>query len=194
MGLALISLPLQLFWASPALAHHGADVGNLKPTVLNGMLSGLAHPVLGPDHLVFLLALSLVGLQGRLRWALGLLLVGLAGGVAGLFWSGLPGAETLVAATLILEALVLLRRLPAFLLLPAMALHGYVLSGPVFGWSTMPIAAYATGLFLTQASLLALSLVLLRPLASRLSAANLRWIAIALIGCGGTWAVAGLVG
>jgi urease accessory protein len=159
---------------------------------LNGILSGLAHPVLGPDHLLFLLALSLVGLQRRLRWALGLLVVGLLGSASGLIWPGLPGAEILVATTLVVEALVLLRRLPALTLLPAMALHGYVLSGPVFGWSTMPLTAYGLGLLLSQASLLVMALVVLRPAVSRLSPTALRWLALALIACGGTWAWAGL--
>jgi urease accessory protein len=104
----------------------------------------------------------------------------------------LPGAEILVAITLVVEALVLLRRLPAPTLLPAMALHGYVLSGPVFGWSTMPLTAYGLGLLLSQASLLVMSLVVLRPAVSRLSPNALRWLALALIACGGTWALAGL--
>ena len=178
--------------AAPALAHHVADLGALQPTALNGVLSGLAHPVLGPDHLLFLLALSLVGLQRRLRWALGLLVVGLLGSASGLIWPGLPGAEALVAATLVAEALVLLRRLPVQALLPAMALHGYVLSGPVFGWTSMPLTAYGAGLLLSQGSLLLLSLVVLRPAVSRLSPTTLRWLALALIACGGTWALAGL--
>lgn len=190
-GTALVA-PLLL--GSPALAHHVADLGQLAPTAFNGVLSGLAHPVLGPDHLLFLLALSLVGLQHRRRWSLGLLVVGLLGSAAGLLWPGLPGAEVLVACTLVVEALVLLRRLPLGLLLPAMALHGYVLSGPVFGWTSMPVAAYAAGLLISQGGLLILGLVLLRPLAARLSPAKLRWVALALAGCGATWAVAAVAG
>ena len=194
LGLGLLAslLLIPVCSAAPALAHHVADLSAMRPTVLNGILSGLAHPVLGPDHLLFLLALSLVGLQRRLRWALALLVVGLLGSASGLLWPGLPGAEILVAITLVVEALVLLRRLPALMLLPAMALHGYVLSGSVFGWSTMPLTAYGLGLLLSQASLLVMSLVVLRPAVSRLSPTTLRWLALALIACGGTWALAGL--
>lgn len=191
-GLLGCLLLIPLWCAAPALAHHVADLGILRPTLLNGVLSGLAHPVLGPDHLLFLLALSLVGLQRRGRWALGLLVVGLLGSSAGVIWPGLPGAEVLVAGTLIVVALVLLRRLPALVLLPAMALHGYVLSGPVFGWTSMPLAAYGAGLLASQGSLLLLSLVVLRPAASRLTTTALRWLALTLIACGGTWALAGL--
>lgn len=178
---------------SPAQAHHFADISQLQPSSFNGLLSGLAHPVLGPDHLLFLLALSLVGLQQRLSWSLGLLAIGLLGSGAGLLWPGMPAADSLVACTLIVEALVLLKRLPPLLLLPAMALHGYVLSGPVFDWSAMPVLAYATGLFLSQAALLAVALVALRPIGSRLSSTQQRWLGFVLMALGGTWALAGLV-
>ena len=104
------------------------------------------------------------------------------------------GPGELVACTLVVEALVLLRRLPPVLLLPAMALHGYVLSVPVFGWSTMPVAAYGAGLLLSQGSLLLVALWLLRPIAKRLSPANLRWLALALAACGTTWAFSAWAG
>jgi urease accessory protein len=97
-----------------------------------------------------------------------------------------------VACTLVVEGLVLLHLLPAFLLLPAMALHGYVLSGPVFGWSAMPLVAYGAGVFLSQAALLALALLALRPRVARLSSTQLRWLALALLALGGTWALVGL--
>ena len=187
-GLASIGIGV----LNPVQAHHFADISQLQPSMFNGVLSGLAHPVLGPDHLLFLLALSLVGLQQRLGWSLGLLAVGLLGSGAGLLWPGMQGAESLVACTLIVEALVLLRRLPPLLLLPAMAVHGYVLSGPVFGWSAMPVVAYGTGLFVSQAALLAVALIALRPLAARLSSTQLRWLGFALMALGGTWALAGL--
>lgn len=193
-GLVSTALAAPLLVALPALAHHVADLRQLQPTVLNGLLSGLAHPVVGPDHLLFLMALSVVGLQRRLAWSLGLLFVGLIGSAAGLMWSGLPGSEVLVAATLVVEALVLLRRLPNLLLLPAMALHGYVLSEPVFGWSTMPVAAYGGGLLISQGTLLLAALVLLRPLAQRLSPRALRWLAMALGACGASWALAAVAG
>ncbi|MCX5960230.1 MAG: HupE/UreJ family protein [Cyanobacteria bacterium] len=51
-----------------AHAHHLMHLLHLKPNPFTGLLSGLAHPVLGPDHLLFLLALSLVGLRHRSRW------------------------------------------------------------------------------------------------------------------------------
>ena len=69
---------LLLLAAAPASAHHLMELFHQQqPTPLAGLLSGLGHPLLGPDHLLFLLALALVGLQRSSRWMLGLLAVGL---------------------------------------------------------------------------------------------------------------------
>jgi len=159
-------------------------LGLSAPTPMAGLISGLAHPVLGPDHLLFLLALGLVGFQRRMRWMLGLLLLGLSATTLGLVLPGLPGSELLVSLSLVAVALVLLQRLPAVVLLPAFALHGYVLSGSVIGWEATPISFYLLGLLLSQALLLAASLTLVRRWAAKLSAANLRLVAGLLMGVG----------
>lgn len=177
-GLALAALLLQ----DPARAHHFLELHALEPNAINGLISGLAHPVIGPDHLVFLLALSLLGLRSRARWMVALLAVGLLGSGAGLLWPGLPAAEPLVAATIAVEALVLLGWLPLGWIVPAMALHGYVLSDSVLGWTAMPVATYLVGLLISQALLLLAALQLLRPLVAQLTTSHRRWTAIALMG------------
>lgn len=187
-GLALLGLAI-----APAQAHHAMELFHLQPTPLNGLVSGLLHPVLGPDHLLFLLALSLVGLRQRASWMLGLLVVGLLGSWAGLVLPGLPGAEPMVALSLGLVALVLLGRLPAPWLLPAFALHGYVLSASVLGWSTMPVAGYLLGLVISQGLLLFASLRLLARSAARLAPRTRRWLALALVGAGSALALAPLL-
>jgi urease accessory protein len=167
---------------APARAHHLVELTGLEATPLNGLISGLAHPVIGPDHLLFLLALSLLGLQRRTRWVLLLLAVGLAGSAVGLVLPGLPGAELLVAATLALVGGVLVGWLPALLLVPAMAIHGYVLSEAVLGWTPMPVLSYLGGLLVSQSLLLVLALGLLRPLCAQLNLALRRGFALALVG------------
>ena len=183
-----------LLLTAPAEAHHLLDNSSLSPTLLNGFLSGLAHPVLGPDHLVFLLALSLVGLQQRWRWMLGLLASGLAGSALGLLLPGVPGAEALVAFSLVAVAMVLLERWPRRLLVPAIALHGYVLSASVVGWTSAPVGTYLLGLMVSQAALLLLALTALNRLACGLSGQHRRFAAALLIGCGAAWTWSGLVG
>ncbi len=186
-ALALLALP------EAASAHHVLEITGLPPTPVNGLLSGLAHPVLGPDHLLFLLALSLVGLRRRGAWMLGLLAVGLLGSGLGLVLPGLPGSEALVALSLVLLALVLQGRLPSLLLLPAFALHGYVLSSSVLGWSAFPLATYLLGLLLSQGLLLLLALTGLRTLAGELSRPWRRAAACLLIGFGALTAASALL-
>lgn len=184
--LAVPAVLMALLLVAPAAeAHHAMQLLHLKPSPLSGLISGLLHPVIGPDHLLFLLALSLVGLRQRLGWMLGLLAVGLAGSWAGLVLPGLPGAEKLVAFSLVVVGLVLLDRLPKGLLLPAFALHGYVLSASVLGWNTLPVATYLVGLAISQSLLLLGSLLLLSRLAAGFAAARRRRLAWGLIGLGG---------
>jgi urease accessory protein len=185
---------LALLMAGPALAHHPMEAMHLVPNAFTGLLSGLAHPLLGPDHLLFLVALALVGLQRSGRWMLTLLAVGLAGTALGLAWPGLPAAELLVSLTLVVEGLVVLRRLPQMLLLPAFALHGYVLSSTVFGWESTPIATYLLGLLLSQGALLLLALVSLRGVAQRLDGQGRTLLAGSLIGIGAAFSWTALVG
>jgi len=150
---------------APALAHHpfgmkdGADL-----SAWQGLLSGIGHPLLGPDHLLFLLAIGAAsfGRSRPLAWALGLLATGLLGSALGLVVPGLPFAEVWVALSLVLLGLVIAGRCSALLLLPAIAVHGYALSGAVIGWEPTPVSLYLLGLLLSQGALLTLSLGLLR--------------------------------
>ena len=81
-GMALVLVGLAI--ALPAEAHHLMALTRLAPTPLTGFLSGLAHPILGPDHLLFLCALALVGPQRWAPWLLAFLATGLLGSVIGL--------------------------------------------------------------------------------------------------------------
>jgi urease accessory protein len=191
--LAGAATTLVLLAALPAQAHHLIDLGAMAPTPINGLLSGLAHPVIGPDHLLFLLSLTLVALRRPLTWVVTLLGVGLLGSAVGLLWPAAPGADVLVSLSLVVEALVILERLPAALLLPSMALHGYVLSAAVLGWTSMPIASYLLGLLVSQLVLLVLTQTMIKRAASALQPRLRRLLALALIGLGGAWALAQVV-
>lgn len=180
--------------AVPVQAHHLMHLLHLQPTPVSGLISGLAHPLLGPDHLLFLLALALVGLRHRRRWMLALLATGLAGTSLGLLLPGLPGSEALISFTLVVEGLVLLGRLPVALLVPAFALHGYGLSGSVLGWTTAPVAFYLLGLLLSQGGLLLLALSGLRRLSTSLTPQLRQTLAAGLIGIGAAWTWSALVG
>src|SRR5688572_26442437 len=94
--LALLALP------AVAHAHHAMD--NATPSSLyEGLVSGLAHPVIGLDHLVFVLALGAACYCVRAGAATvaAFLVATLAGTAAHLQQASVPFAEGWVAATLL---------------------------------------------------------------------------------------------
>lgn len=155
---SLPALALALFH-HPALAHHPFGMGEASElSGWQGLLSGIGHPLLGPDHLLFMLALGFVGLQRPRAWVLPLLAAGLAGSALSLLLplpaAGGPWAEGLVAFSLAAAGLVALSAWPTGVLLPLFALHGYLLGGTVIGAEPTPLVAYFLGLLLGQGALL----------------------------------------
>lgn len=121
------SLLVVLLIPDPALAHTGETAG--------GFLSGLSHPVFGPDHVVAMVAVGLWGafLGPPAIWLLPIVfpLVMAAGGVLGILGVPLPAVETGVASSaIILGLMVALAARPplwaAAVLVGAFAIfHGY---------------------------------------------------------------------
>lgn len=138
-------------------AHH-MEGGKLPETLGEGLLSGLAHPVIGLDHLAFLLAVGLLSL----RWSRGalmpfLILPGaLLGTAVHLQGKNLLAAEVWIALSVILFGLLLAlsRRLP---LAAAAALaglfgiaHGYAFGESIIGAHQNVVGAYLAGFTLVQ--------------------------------------------
>ena len=146
--------------AGPAAAHH--PMGGATPTTLiEGLLSGFGHPVIGLDHLAFLIGLALVaGLAGwgAIRASI-FVLASLAGVVSA--WMGLvlPGAEILVALSVIVIGVALALRLDisasfwAPLLAVAGLAHGQAFAEAVIGAEPTPVLAYLLGLAVVQTAL-----------------------------------------
>lgn len=89
--------------ATPAFAHHPL-AGAEMTTFTHGVLSGIGHPILGFDHLFFVIAVGIVAaLTGRLATAPLGYIAGMLGGIA-LITNGvtLPYVEFVIAGSLIL--------------------------------------------------------------------------------------------
>ncbi|GMG85526.1 hypothetical protein LNKW23_47480 [Paralimibaculum aggregatum] len=88
---------------TPALAHHPLG-GMPMTTFAQGMLSGIGHPILGFDHLFFILAVGVASVLAGARWLapLAYLAAMLAG--VGLVLAGvaLPLVEPAIALSLLL--------------------------------------------------------------------------------------------
>src|SRR5262245_43917419 len=163
---AVLAVPL-LLAAAPASAHHVMG-GRMPSTFMEGLLSGLGHPVIGLDHLAFLIAIGVVvGL-----WGLNLLLpvvfvVAMAAGVVlHVLGAPLPGAEFLVAASVVLAGILLAlgRPLPVLawgaLFAVAGLFHGYALGESIYGADRAALWAYLIGLVVIQ-SVLAVGVALI---------------------------------
>jgi urease accessory protein len=169
-----VAIAVALSAAAPASAHHVMG-GEVPATIWQGLLSGLGHPIIGVDHLAFIVGVGLishlVGLPALLP------LVFLAGTVLGcvLHIQGydLAASELAVALSVAIAAAVLaLRvRIPVGLLAPLLvvagALHGYAYGESIVGAEATPLAAYVVGFSAIQYGLAVGSGVALRMMVGR---------------------------
>lgn len=160
----------------PAAAHHAMD--NAVPASLwQGFVSGIAHPVIGLDHLAFLIAAGLLAATlpaGRGSVAiLVFVLGGFAGSLAHIAGIGFGPVEAIVALSLLLAGIALLwRGLPGALLPVAFGaaglFHGHAFAEAIIGAEQGPLAAYLAALALTQAAIGLGVMLLARRAAARL--------------------------
>ena len=196
----LVSLPaaLALSLFSPAHAHHPFGMGDSSAlTPLQGLMSGIGHPLLGPDHLLFLLAIAFIGLQRPRSWVLPLLGAGLGGSVLSQFIPlsdvVAPWAEALVSLSLVVEGLMALTVASTAWLLPLVALHGFLLGSTIVGAEPTPLLTYFLGLLIGQGALLLVTTSWSKALLERLGSQGQRLGAGIWIGIGMAFAWVALI-
>jgi urease accessory protein len=146
--------------ASSALAHHAMDYAQ-PVTALEGLLSGLGHPVIGVDHLLFVLGAGVLAARAKRGQPLPLLFVAASVAVAGMRYIGVHVelSELWVAGSLIvLGGILLATRVLSggaigVLFLVAGALHGYALAEAIVGAERTPLLAYLVGLAIIQSAI-----------------------------------------
>jgi urease accessory protein len=176
--------------AGPASAHHLMG-GKIPSTFADGILSGLGHPIIGPDHLAFLVALGIAVGVGGLSFATPLLfLVAMACGVAAHVAAfNIPAAEMIVALSVVLVGVLLAldRRIPASgwatIFSIAGFFHGYAYGESIYGAETTPLAAYLVGLVAVQ-TVLVLAIALATRAVWKVSAIGPRLVGAAICGVG----------
>jgi len=143
--------------AEPAFAHHLMG-GHTPSTFLEGMLSGLGHPVIGIDHFAAVVAIGCLAAAHRagVAHAVGFVLAMMAGVAVHLHGATVPAAELLVALSVIVLGAILLRtpQLPVSAALGLFVLvgltHGYALGESIYGAEPAPLYAYLLGLAVIQ--------------------------------------------
>ncbi len=146
-------LGLDLLFSPLAFGHHPL-AGNPPSTLLEGLFSGFAHPVIEIDHFAFVLAVGLLAAVYASRILLPVFFIG--GTILGTGFSvlgvGLPWGEVWVALSLVGVGIVLAlgRGYPLLVCIGLGALagvfHGMAYGEAVIGAQTGPIASYLLGL------------------------------------------------
>lgn len=158
---SLLALTLGSFLAAtPALAHHAMD-GETPTTLVQGLLSGLGHPVIGLDHLAALIGVGLVssrfprGLTLPAFW-----IVAMAAGIGiHLASADIPQVELLVALSVVIIGIAAtLRTTLSYTLIAGLfaaggLVHGYALGESIIGAEAAPLGGYLVGLVVVQTAL-----------------------------------------
>ena len=188
---------LALLAPLPAFAHHVMG-GALPSTFMQGLLSGLGHPLIGVDHAAFIVAAGFV-LALVPRGFLGILaLIGgsLAGAALHLAGISFPVIDAAVALTVMAIAFLLALRRPIALpwladgLMLAGALHGYAYAETIVSAERSAVVAYLIGFSLIQLGVASAAFWLHRRLIARPS----RFIAPALASVVGAIGILFLIG
>jgi urease accessory protein len=163
--------------ASPLAHAHHAMGGQLPTTFMEGMLSGIAHPVIGIDHFAFLMVAALLSfsLTGAARFLVPMAFV--AATIGGTMYhvgaAELPMTEVIVALSALLGgiAVLLKRSLPALLMGVLFAVigvfHGYAYGEAIIGAEQTPLVSYLLGFALIQYAVILGGMKLLSMLAER---------------------------
>jgi urease accessory protein len=160
--LTIVPLFLLIF-ASKTLAHH-AMAGQTPDNFLNGFLSGLAHPVIGLDHLAFVVASGLiaVGMEQGLLIPIAFAIATLIGTGIHLQGINLLFPEGIVALSVVIFGVILTLKKGlqthsnlytialATLAMIAGIFHGYAYGESIIGARVATLVAYLIGFTVIQ--------------------------------------------
>lgn len=156
---ALVILATFFVPSDVARAHHAMG-GETPKTFMDSLLSGLAHPVIGIDHLVFILLMgAYVGLKHQRAALLAFIASTMAGCLLHTFGFALPLEEPLLAATMLgvgLLACINLRLstpMTALLFAVCGVFHGYAYGEAIVGSESGVLAAYILGFSCVQSAI-----------------------------------------
>lgn len=151
-----------LIIATPAFAHHPLD-GRLPTNFFEGILSGFGHPIIGFDHLAFIIASGLLAAKiGRgIFIPIAFIIATALGAIIHLQAIDLPVPEIVIAASVVVFGTLLVmgknkKQSPNYYVmvvgLAALAgiFHGHAYGEGIFGAETTPLMAYLLGFTMIQ--------------------------------------------
>lgn len=152
-----------------AAAHH--PMGGVTPTTfMEGFLSGIGHPVIGIDHLAFIIAIGIAAafVSGGIGIIAGFIAASSLGVLAHVIELNVPLVEMLVAASVIVAGAALAIGLTSaragWVLLAVIAglFHGYAFGEAVVGAERTVIGAYLIGLAVIMAAIATVAMLVSR--------------------------------
>lgn len=152
-----------------AAAHH--PMGGVTPTTfMEGFLSGIGHPVIGIDHLAFIIAIGIAAafVSGGIGIIAGFIAASSLGVLAHVIELNVPLVEVLVAASVIVAGAALAVGLTSartgWLVLAVIAglFHGYAFGETVVGAERTVIGAYLIGLAIIMAAIATVAMLVSR--------------------------------
>ncbi|MGB3295642.1 MAG: HupE/UreJ family protein [Phormidesmis sp.] len=157
LTVGLLTCMMVLAGASAASAHHPFG-GTTPSTLFEGFLSGVGHPLIGPDHFAFIVAVGLLAVvkkQGMLI-PIAFVLSSLAGTGLHLASLDLPAPEFFVSASVLLFGVFLaMKQRPTTAVISGLAViaglfHGYAYGEAIIGAQMTPLVSYLAGFTLVQ--------------------------------------------
>ncbi|MDE0780520.1 MAG: HupE/UreJ family protein [Alphaproteobacteria bacterium] len=154
---AVTAAVLVLLIAVPAYAHH--PMGGLTPsTFVEGLLSGIGHPIIGIDHLAFVIGIGLAASFLSRGLAMPAFFVGatLLGTGIHLLAVNLPIVEVVISASVLLLGVMIATKrsqpplIWASLFVVAGIFHGYAYGEAIVSAESTPLVAYLVGFAITQ--------------------------------------------
>ncbi|NKB51440.1 MAG: hydrogenase [Rhizobiaceae bacterium] len=143
--------------STSAFAHHPMG-GQTPSTFFEGLLSGVGHPIIGVDHLAFVVAVGIAAALAGSRFLspLAFVIATIAGTAIHVMAINLPAVELMIAASLVVLGVVVFmgKKMPVAALAGIFAIaglfHGFAYGEAIFGAEATPLYAYLAGFGLTQ--------------------------------------------
>jgi urease accessory protein len=146
-----------LLFATPVFAHHPMG-GKTPSNLFEGFMSGMAHPVIGLDHLAFVVAIGLLAAarpQGFLI-PVSFVMAAMMGTGLHLLSIDLPVVELIVSGSiLIFGILIVSKDIASTSVISVLAglaglFHGFAYGEAIFGAEMTPLVSYLAGFTVIQ--------------------------------------------
>lgn len=153
-ALSLVTVFFLLMLAVPVMAHHPMG-GRLPGNGFEGFLSGFAHPLIGPDHFAFMVAVGLLSAvkQQGVSILVAFIVSSMVGTGLHVLGLDIPFTELFISGSVLLFGVLLARQNKykpnTFLIMLLAAIsgvfHGYAYGEAVVGAETAPLLSYLVG-------------------------------------------------